>query len=135
MKVIKLYTNNGIKTMEFKFQSPGFYYIAEKKWVTISATGRTFTIKDVPILAYDEEIKSSSIVIDLMHLTREQINSAYNNEGKILIVFSSSGEPIRMFYGEKISLINDQGDLDYFQIDEKDLWIFKMNYLILSKNK
>ena len=135
MKVIRLYTDKGEKTLEFKFQSPGFYYIAEKNWITISATGRTFTMKDVPILAYDEEIKSSGMVIDLMPITRDQINTAYNNEGKILMVFSPTGEPIRMFYGEKISLINDQGGLDYFQIDDKDLWIFKMSYLILTKNK
>ena len=131
---INLYTNDGNKTLEFNFQFPGFAYIEEKDWVTISATGRTFTIKDLPFLAYDETIKSAIILNDFMNLSRSQINEAYNNKGKILMIFSPSGEPIKMFYGEKMSLVKEIGSLNYFQVDGKDIYFYKMSYLILTKN-
>ena len=129
---INLYTNNGEKTLGFKFKNPSFAYNGNQKWINISATGRTFTL-NTAFLAFDEEIKNCGIIIEFGDLTHSQINEAYNN-GKLIIIFSSTGVPIKMFYGDKIRFITQEGGLNHFQIDEKDLWFFDMSYLILTKN-
>ena len=104
-------------------------------WIKISATGRAFIIKGTPFIAYDEEIKSTPILIDLMNLGRLEINEVYNNQGKLIIIFSPDGTPIKMFYGDKITFIEEKDDLNCFEIDGKPLKVFQMNYLILTKNK
>ena len=132
---INLYTNNGEKTLEFKFQTPVFDKVPSMDWIKISATGRSFIIKGVPFIAYDEEIKSTPILIDLMNIGRLEINEVYNNQGKLLIIFSPDGTPIKMFYGDKIMFLEEKSGLNCFEIDEKPLTTFQMNYLILTKNK
>ena len=132
MKQIILYTDNGDKTLDFKFKNPSFVYNKDQKWINISATGRTFTL-NTAFLAFDEEIQNCGIITDFGDLTHSQINEAYN-KGKLIIIFTSTGIPIKMFYGDKIRFVSEEGGLNYFQVDEKDLWFFQMNYLILTKN-
>ena len=134
MKEINLYTTAGDKTLSFKFNNPGFVYNETQKWVSISATGRTFTL-NTPFLAFDEEIEQNGIVPDFGAMTHSQINDAYVSKGKVIIIFTSIGIPIRMFYGDKIRFVEEKGGLNYFQVDDKELWFFGMNFLILSKNK
>ena len=134
MKNIILYDNNGNKTLEFKFNNPRFEYNDHMQWVTLFATGRTFTLKDISFLAYDEEIKTNTLIPDFGDLMHTEINEAYNETGKLVIVFTSTGFPVKMFCGDKISFMGDN-KITHLQIDEKDLWLFGMGFLILSKNK
>ena len=120
--------------MGFKFNNPSFTYNEAQKWISISATGRTFTL-NTPFLAFDEEIEQNGIVPDFGAMMHSQINDAYVNKGKVIIIFTSIGVPIRMFYGDKIRFIEEKEGLNYFQVDDKELWFFGMNFLILSKNK
>ncbi len=131
MKIIDLYDADGNKSLEFKFQNPEFKYNEQMNWTTIHATGRSFYVKNIPFIAYDEEIRQNGILPEFGDLTHSQINEAYTGTGKLIIIFTTANVPFRMFYGEAISFVGE----NHFKIDDKDLWVFGLNYLILSKDK
>lgn len=134
MKNIELYTPDGLKTLEFHFNNPIVEFNSDLGWATIKATGRTITIYGNPFIVYDDEVHKFSMPADFPGLWKNDMNEAYQNGQKALVIFLKNGTPILTFYGEKISLAQKVNDFCYFLIDEKPIWLDNMNFLILAKN-
>ena len=135
MKSIELYKPDGLKTMEFCFNDPIIEYQEKYGWAVIKAAGRSITINGTSFVGYDEDILHSKILVDFSDLWKNEINGAYKNDEKVLIVFLENELPVIFFSGKSISLINKNDVFAEFLIDGKSIWLHHMHFLILSKNK
>ena len=133
MKKIQLYSDDGVLSMEFAFNDPDISYNINHDWIVIDAAGRTITLSGTSMLAYDEEIVNSRILLDWSVLWKTEINDAYKDSEKILVIFSSKQNPIMLFRGKSLGFISDVNGLTHFLMDDKPIWLYHMNYLILSK--
>ena len=133
MKNIVLYREDGIKTLEFKFQNPEFSYDSSRHWTTIAASGRKITIYGTSFLAYDEDVKYEGIAADFSDYWKTDLSNFYSKGEKVLAVFLENETPVMFFYGNAISLHSD-GDLYTFYIDNKIVVLHKMHFLIISKD-
>lgn len=134
MKRIKLYAANGEHLLEFGFNNPSVEYKETLGWVVINASGRTITLGGTSMLAYDDEIAASTVVTDLLNIWKNNINAAYQDNDKVLAIFSSDQVPVMTFHGKNIKFISKYNDLITFSIDDKPVWVYNMNFMILSRN-
>ena len=134
MKKINLFSASGEKLLEFGFNNPSVEYKETLGWVVINASGRTITLGGTSMLAYDEEISASTVVMDLLNIWKNNINTAYQENDKILAIFSSDQNPVMTFHGKSIKFISKYNDLITFSIDDKPVWVYNMNFMILSRN-
>ena len=133
MKKVQLYSDDGVLTMEFGFNEPKISYNPNHDWVVIDAAGRTITLSHTSMLTFDEEITSSRILLDWSVLWKNEINEAYKDSEKILVIFSSKQTPIILLRGKSLQFVGNENGLTSFLMDNKPIWLYQMNYLILSK--
>jgi len=133
MKHIILYKPDGFKTLEFKFNEPVISFNSNMGWASISASGRSITICGQPFLCYDEDIANSFILSDFSDVWKYEISNAYKEGNKVIVIFQKDGTPILMLWGNSLSLKKD-GDINIFSIEDKDIYLYDMPFLILSKN-
>lgn len=134
MKSIELYTPDGLRTLKFRFNEPVVEYNEKAKWCVVRASGRTVTVCGNPFIVYDEDLPSFGMPIDFSELWKNEMNDAYKDGKKALTSFLPNGTPILTFFGDKISLVNKADDYCQFMIDDKMVCLYKMSFLILSKN-
>lgn len=135
MKNIELYNADGLKTLEFKFNDPIIEYQEKYGWAVAKASGRSITINGTPFLGYDDRINNSRILIDFSDSWKNEINEYYKSNDKVLVIFLNNGLPIMFFAGKAISLVKKNDAFAEFAIDGYSIWLHKMNFLILSKDK
>ena len=133
MKHIILYKPDGFKTLEFKFNEPVISFNSNMGWASISASGRSITICGQPFLCYDEDIAHNFILSDFSDVWKYEISDAYKEGNKVIVIFQKDGTPILMLWGNNLSLKKD-GDINIFSIENKDIYLYDMPFLILSKN-
>ena len=133
MKHIILYKPDGLKTLEFKFNEPVISFNSNMGWASISASGRSITICGQPFLCYDEDIAHNFILSDFSDVWKYEISDAYKEGNKVIVIFQKDGTPILMLWGNNLSLKKD-GDINIFSIENKDIYLYDMPFLILSKN-
>ena len=133
MKHIILYKPDGFKTLEFKFNEPIINFNSNMGWASISASGRSITICGQPFLCYDEDIAHNFILSDFSDVWKYEISDAYKEGNKVIVIFQKDGTPILMLWGNSLSLKKD-GDINIFSIENKDIYLYDMPFLILSKN-
>jgi len=133
MKHIILYKPDGFKTLEFKFNEPIISFNSDMGWISISASGRSITICGQPFLCYDEDIANNFILSDFSDVWKYEISNAYKEGNKVIVIFQKDGTPILMLWGNSLSLKKD-GDINIFSIEDKDIYLYDMPFLILSKN-
>lgn len=129
-----LFTASGTPTFELGFNNPSVEYKESLGWVVLNAAGRTITLAGTSMLAYDEEIVDSSIHQDLMNIAQNEINKAYRDSDKIMVVFSQDQVPVRILHGKTLKFVSQYNNLTTFAMDDKPIWIYNMNYFIISKN-
>ena len=134
MKKIKFFTSDGNETMEFGFnQITEIAYNNNYDWITITAAGRTITLSHTPMVAYDDEITNSRVLLDWGAFWKNEMNEAYADSEKILVVFTSGQVPVMLFHGKVLKFIKKEAEAVLFEMDEKPLWLYEMSYLILSR--
>lgn len=131
--MIKLntYTNNE-KFLSFSFSDCAIDYYAQTKWVNVFSKKQKITIQN-SFIAADDQIKQTPITADF--LAQNWIQDLYKQNYKILIVSSKRDKPINIYWGKNITLKHVENDFYEFLIDDKPLWTFKMQFLILTKNE
>lgn len=134
MTHFKFFTSSGEPTFEFTFNSPSVEYKENLGWVVINASGRTITLSGTSMLAYDDDIQTSRVLMDLLKMSQREINDAYKDSDKIMMVFSKDQVPIMMLHGKALKFISKYNDLTTFTMDEKPIWLYNMNFLILSRS-
>lgn len=134
MKKVVLYTDEGIKSVEFEFNEPEVRYDNLNRWVSVNASNRTIILSGTNFLAYDTEIQRTSASLDFGMLWQKKANEVYVNSERILVIFSASQNPLEMFHGASLSMERD-GEIYHFKIDDKDIWLYGLNFLVLNKNK
>ena len=134
MKKVVLYTDEGIKSVEFEFNEPEVRYDNLNRWVSVKASNRTIILSGTNFLAYDTEIQRTSASLDFGMLWQKKANEVYVNSERILVIFSASQNPLEMFHGVSLSMERD-GEIYHFKIDDKDIWLYGLNFLVLNKNK
>ncbi len=134
MKKVVLYTDEGIKSVEFEFNEPEVRYDNLNRWVSINASNRTIILSGTNFLTYDTEIQRTSASLDFGMLWQKKANEVYVNSERILVIFSASQNPLEMFHGVSLSMERD-GEIYHFKIDDKDIWLYGLNFLVLNKNK
>ena len=133
MKKIKFFTADGNETMEFGFNNVDIAYKDGYDWAVIYASGRTITLSHTPIIAYDDEITNSRVLLDWGAFWKNEMNEAYADSEKILVVFTSGQVPVMLFHGKELKFVKQEFGLTMFNMDEKPIWLYEMNYLILSR--
>jgi len=128
------FTASGTPTFELGFNNPSVEYKESLGWVVLNAAGRTITLAGTSTLAYDDEIFVSAIHQDLLNIAQNEINSAYKDSDKIMVVFSQDQVPVRILHGKTLKFISQYNNLTTFAMDDKPIWIYNMNYFIISKN-
>ena len=134
MKKVVLYTDEGIKSVEFEFNEPEVRYDNLNRWVSVNASNRTIILSGTNFLAYDTEIQRTSASLDFGMRWQKKANEVYVNSERILVIFSASQNPLEMFHGVSLSMERD-GEIYHFKIDDKDIWLYGLNFLVLNKNK
>lgn len=133
MKRMKFFSTEGRETMEFGFNDPIVSLKENLGWAVIDASGRTITLSGVSMLGYDDEIANSKVLVDFADFWKGEMNEAYKDSEKIMVVFTNSQVPVMLFHGKALKFIEQIQDLVYFRMDDKPIWVYKMNYLILSR--
>lgn len=133
MKTINLFSASGEHILQFGFNNLNVEYKESLGWVVVNASGRTITLSGTSMLAYDDEIMSSSVVMDLLNIWKNDINNAYKDNDKVLVIFSSDQVPVMTLHGKTLKFISKYNDLTTFSMDDKPIWVYNMNFLILSK--
>jgi hypothetical protein len=133
MKKIVLYTDTGIKTVEFEFNEPVVRYDNLNKWVSVGAANRTIILSGTNFLGYDEDIPRTPAGLDFGGLWQQKANEVYVKSEKILVIFSASQEPLNMFHGATLTM-EREGEMYHFKVDDKDIWVYGLNFLVLNKN-
>lgn len=133
MKKIQFYTDKGEQTVEFGFNNPEITYRENPGWTIINASGRTITLSGTSMLAFDEDISNNRVLLDWSSFWKNEMNDAYGNNERILVVFSSGQVPVMMFHGNALKFVENVKELTYFLMDDKPIWLYHMNYLILAK--
>ena len=64
---------------------------------------------------------------------RDYVNKAYANGEKILMIFTQENAPLVAFHGTTLS-VNKENNLSQFIIDGQNIYIYKLNYFVLSKS-
>ena len=128
------FTASGTPTFELNFKTPSVEYKESLGWVVLNAAGRTITLGGTSVLAYDDEIMVSGIHQDLINIAQNEVNKAYQNNDKIMVVFSQDQVPVRILHGKSLKFVSKYENLTTFAMDDKPIWIYNMNYFIISKN-
>ena len=135
MRNIELYSSDGLKTLDFKFNDPIVEYQEKYGWAVVKASGRSITINGTAFLGYDDRITHSRILTDFSDMWKNEINESYKNDDKVLMVFLENELPIMFFTGKAISLVKKNGVFAEFAVDGYSIWLHHMHFLILSKDK
>lgn len=133
MKKIVLYTDEGIKTVEFEFNEPEIKYDNLNKWVSVSASNRSIILSGTNFLGYDNDIPRTSASLDFGTMWQKKANEVYVKSERILVIFSASQNPLEMFHGATLTMERD-GSIYHFKVDNKDIWVYGLNFLVLNKN-
>lgn len=133
MKKIVLYTDEGIKTVEFEFNEPEIKYDNLNKWVSVSASNRSIILSGTNFLGYDNDIPRTSASLDFGIMWQKKANEVYVKSERILVIFSASQNPLEMFHGATLTMERD-GGIYHFKVDNKDIWVYGLNFLVLNKN-
>lgn len=117
--------------LNFTFKDCKIDYYKQTKWVNIRSEKQKITIKN-SFIAADEEIGQQGVDVD--SLTTMWIQDLYKHGHKMLIISAMNDEPIKIFWGEEISIKYIEDDFYQFVIDDKPIWTYQMKFLILTKN-
>lgn len=131
---LKTFTDKGDKVLDFHFNNPKIEYQEKTKWVNIFAAKQKLTIYKNSFIAYDDSIQCSWIDLLDMALSKDWIESIYKQNKKILLLSTTSDEPLYIFYGNTLSITYIQDDYIEFLIENKKLVINNLHWLILTKN-
>ena len=128
--MIKLTTYiNHDSFLEFNFNDCEINYIPTKKWVQILSTKQKLNIQNNFIAAQDEAVGTS---IYANSLAKMWIQDLYKKGDKILIITSPQDEPIRLFWGKELSIVDAQDNFYQFKVDDKFIWTFGMKFMVLT---
>ena len=136
MEKINVYTNDGSwRSLEFTFNKiDSVVYKPEEDWVVISASGRTMTFAGTAFYTQNDKLVHVPATIDMGTSWREYVNEAYRNNEKILMIFTKENAPLVAFHGKALSCNSISKNFSKFIIDEKDIYIYNLNYFVLSRN-
>ena len=117
--------------LEFNFNNAEISYFPEARWVNIFTTKQKITLQN-NFIAFQDDAAGTAIAAD--SLTKIWIQDLYKQNKKLLIITSPQDEPIRLFWGEEISIIKSSNPFYQFKIDEKYIWTYGMKFMILTHN-
>lgn len=133
MYKIQIFRNDRYKIAEFTFAKIIPTYNPQGEWVTVSTSGgQVITLSGVASLMYDDNIENLTIISEYGEW-KHSLSRNYAAGKKSLVVFNEEGFPIRQFCGYKIQLIERSNGLDHFVIDERDIWLYHLNFMILTR--
>lgn len=134
--MIKLitFTHGNEKLLEFKFNQCSITYFGQTQWVNIFSTKQKITIKGNSFIAFDEDIKGVTADSTYFSMAKSWIQNFYKNDEKTLIVSTIADEPLYIFHGDKISIIHTEDAFTQFKIDDKELYINNLHWIILTHN-
>ena len=118
-------------SLDFSFNNCEITYYHETNWVNIFATKQKLTLRN-SFIAADETISQAAISANF--LIKEWIQDIYKQNKKILIISPSNTEPIRIFWGDSLSIVHIEDDFVQFKIDDKNIWTYGMKFTILVRD-
>lgn len=135
--MIKLitFTNENNKLLEFNFNKCNIEYFTLRQWISVAATNQTLTIKGNSFIAYDEDIYRVNASSTFFNITKSVIQDCYKNHDKILIISTVSDEPLYVFTGQSIKMIKTEDTFAKFLIDDKELCINNLHWIVLTRNE
>lgn len=134
MYKIQIFRNDRYKVAEFTFSKIIPRYNPQGEWVTVSTSGgQLITLSGVSTLMYDDNIENLTILSEYSEW-KSSLSQNYSAGKKSLIVFNEEEQPIRQFAGYRIQLVERSNGLDHFVVDERDLWLYNLNFMILTKD-
>lgn len=134
--MIKLitFTNGNEKLLEFNFNDCIIEYFSKTGWINVLSTKQKITIKGNSFIAYDENIKGVVADSAYFSMAKSWIQNFYKQNEKILIISTTADEPLYIFHGDSISIVRTEDEFSHFKIDDKDLYINDLHWIILTHN-
>ena len=109
-------------------------YNTQGKWLSItSGAGQKLTLSNVPVLIFDDTITTGAVIPEFKDMWTKEINDSYVSGYKTLMVFTFFGTPVHLFDGLNIGIVEQQDNMTHFKIDEKDVWIYNLGFMVLTK--
>ncbi len=109
-------------------------YNTQGKWLSItSGAGQKLTLSNVPVLIFDDTIATGAVIPEFKDMWTKEINDSYVSGHKTLMVFTFFGTPVHLFDGLNIGIVEQQDNMTHFKIDEKDVWIYNLGFMVLTK--
>lgn len=103
-------------------------------WISItSGAGQKLTLSHVPVIIFDDSILKSVDVSAFKEIWSEEVNNAYVSGNKILTIFTTTGTPLHLFTGVTITIVEQHQNFTYFKVDDKDIWIYNLGFMVLTK--
>lgn len=104
------------------------------EWISItSGAGQKLTLSHVPVIIFDDSTSKSIDVSAFKEIWSEEVNDAYVGGNKILTIFTTTGAPLHFFTGTTITIVEQHQDFTHFKVDDKDIWIYNLGFMVLTK--
>jgi len=134
--MIKLITYNqkGDSLFEFNFQNNIEVEQRNDTILSVFATKQHFVFGNMSFMAYDTDLSFLPISAEWLSLSKQLIEQAYNEEGRILMIFSSADEPIGIFKASdfhiKFGRINN--NICKITMNEKTIWLSSLHFILIA---
>ena len=134
MYTIKILDTINNTSIQLNYENPTVRYSKENHWFSISVpNGQQVHLSNIPVLIFDNEINNDIMIPEFTSMWMNTINENYKNGYKTLLIFSSDGIPLHIFSGEHISIIKQEENATHFTVDDKDVCIQDLGFMVLTR--
>lgn len=131
---IQIFDTTQLTTTKLFYTQIQINYNEQGHWTSIvSGAGQKITLSNVPYLIFDDSITNNAIIPEFKDMWAQEINNSYIGGYKTLVIFTALGSPIYLFSGMNISIIEQKENMTHFKIEDKDVWIHNLGFMVLTK--